>query len=335
MDNIDAKTRELMGALSFGSPAAEQALSDWFHLFPESLYRVAAGSGSKAGFAVHRLLASHAEVCRHLCDPELLAEPAAKELARSLISVEQRLDIKLAQSAVEWCALPTADRKVLHRCLAILEALGSGSRITSALVQLLNCGTVRSKVVDLLVRWSTNEASVREWLRDPDPRVRANVLESLAEIGQGAKWVRDILLEKLNDSNGRAAANAAVGLYRMGANDAAVNKLSEMALSSDPALRCSAVWAMGQVPDSRLLEILNQLRTDPDARVRWLVLKSLSSFNRAGVKPQPVAPPSEPSKPLPVEVLPVEDLPPAPPLAPRTEEPSSAVFTTRTFGRLL
>jgi hypothetical protein len=213
MDRIDAKTRELVGALSFDAAGAEQALGDWFGMFPESLYRVAEGAGRKAGFFVCRLLASDAECCRHLCNPDLLNEQTSIELARSLIAVEPRLDIKLAQAAIEWSATAAADRKILRRCLAILEALESGSRITSALVQLLNCGnaSVRSKVIELLVRWSTNEANVREWLRDPDPRVRANVLESLAEIGQGAKWIRGILFDNLNDPNGRAAANAAVG----------------------------------------------------------------------------------------------------------------------------
>jgi hypothetical protein len=87
---------------------------------------------------------------------------------------------------------------------------------------------------------------------------------------------------------------------------------------------------MGKIPDLRLLEVLNQLRADPDARVRWLVLKSLSSFNRAGVKPKQVAEPSEP-----LGIPSVEELPAFEPPAPEVAEPSGTVFTTRTFGRLL
>src|SRR5580704_13460312 len=102
MDRIDAKTRELVGALSFDAAGAEQALGDWFRMFPESLYRVAGGSGRRAGIFVQRLLVSDAECCRHICNPRLLSEPVSIDLARSLIAVEPRLDIRLAQAAVEW-----------------------------------------------------------------------------------------------------------------------------------------------------------------------------------------------------------------------------------------
>jgi hypothetical protein len=93
---------------------------------------------------------------------------------------------------------------------------------------------------------------------------------------------------------------------------------------------------MGQVPDLRLLELLNQLRADPDTHVRWLVLKSLSSFNRAGVKPKPIADSIEPPANLPPADLPLEE--PAsfePPQAPLAKEPAGPVLNTRTFGRLL
>lgn len=337
MENVDKKTRELIGALSHDAAAAEQALRDWFLLFPESLYRVAGAYGRRIPFFLQRLLASSEECNTHLCNPDILTEQAARDLARSLISVEPRLDIRLAQSAIAWAATSGVDRRVLRRCLAILEILSSGSRINSALVQLLNCGnnSVRSKVVEMLVRWSTNEANVREWLRDPDPRVRANVIESLAEIGQGAPWIRGVLLDNLGDRNGRAAANAAVGLYRMGVTEPALARLSEMALSEDASLRCSAVWAIGQMPDPKLFDVLNSLRTDADSRVRWLVLKSLSNFNRAGVKAKP------PAIPEPVALPPNDPEPRVMEAAVTAEPPAAAAeipipgFTTRTFGRLL
>jgi hypothetical protein len=145
MDRIDAKTRELVGALSFDAAVAEQVLADWFRIFPESLYRVAGGTGRKAGFSVHRLLASDAECCRHLCNPDLLNEQTSIELARSLISVEPRLDIRLAQAAIEWSATAAADRRILRRCLAILEALEAGSRITSPS---FNCSSVEMRPCD-------------------------------------------------------------------------------------------------------------------------------------------------------------------------------------------
>jgi len=151
-------------------------------------------------------------------------------------------------------------------------------------------------VVDLLVRSSTirSHRTIREWLGNPDPRVRANVLEALAEFGQELEWIPQVLLDSLNDPHGRAAANAAVGLYRLGIEETALDKLSQMATSEDPSIRCSAAWAIGQVPNVKLLEILNHLRTDSNERVRWHALKSLCSFNRAGVKTKLGAVSSEP-----------------------------------------
>ena len=331
-ENIDTKTRELLGALSFDAPAAETALGDRSRLLPESLYRVAGeGLPHKVEWFVHRHLASHEECCRHLCNPALLTAEAAAKLARALLHIEPRLDIRLAQAAVEWAGVSGGDQKRLRRCMYILEAVGCGSRINSALVQLLKCpnGAVRSKVVDLLVRSSTNETNIRKWLRDPDPRIRANVLESLAEIGREVEWVRSILLDNLNDPHGRAAANAAVGLYRMGVEEPAVARLSEMALSGDPSMRCSAAWAMGTIPDVRLYDLLHQLRLDPVAGVRGHALRSLTSFNRAGVKPKQAAY-SEPAQDPVEQPVALPDPPPPP-----ATEPDRSTLVTRTFGRLL
>jgi len=327
MHRIDFKTNELIAALPVGGAPGEKALKDWFRLFPESLWRVAGSMFPGTPFFVQRLLAADEAVCAHLCNPDLLSEQASRDLAKSLIRVDRRLDIRLAQAAVEWAA--GGGRRPLRRCLAILEALSCGSRVNSALVQLLKCDheEVRSKVVELLVLSSTNEINIREWLRDPDPRVRANVIQSLALIGDNAPWIRGLLLEHLGDRHGRPAANAAIGLYRMGLADPGVVRLTEMARSADASMRCSAAWAMGQIPDERLAEAVHQLRSDPDARVRWLALRSLSGFNRAGVKL--VQAPAQISAPEPAEES------PAPQLEPAVKPSAVPYLNTRTFGRLI
>jgi hypothetical protein len=299
-ENIDTKTRDLVGALSFDGPPAEDALREWFHMFPESLYRLAgAGLTHKAELFVHPLLAAHRECSQHLCDPALMDGPAAVKLARSLLFLESRLDRRLAATAVDCAA--TANQKPLRRCLEILEAMTPCPAIGDALVRLLKCvdGASRSRVVDILVRSSTDEASIRKWLRDPDPRVRANVLESLVATSGEAAWVRQLLLEHLHDAHWRVAANAAVGLQGMGLEDPALARLTEMASSGDANMRCSSAWAMGRVMNASVLKILHRLRKDPDERVRWNALRSLSRLHRAGVKqteePATVEPASEPA----------------------------------------
>jgi HEAT repeat protein len=266
-----------------------------------------------------------------------------------LILVESRLDIRLARVALEWAGIEDK-QKLLRRCLEILEAIAASCRIKSALTQLLECpdAHVRSKAVDLLVRSSPDEANVRDWLLDRDPRIRANVLESLGEVGGEMTWSRKILLEHLNDPHGRVAANSAVGLYRLGMEEAALARLSEMASSEEPSVRCSAAWAMGQTPNANLLEVLRQLRTDPAPQVRWHALKSLSALHRAGAKAKQDAadelPQNQAEEPASAEAQLHEadpDLPEADPEPGEDEEADEEpgeeprVFHTRTFGRLI
>ena len=284
-ENVDIRTRDLVGALSFNGPIAEDALRDWFQLFPESLYRVAGtGLSHKAERFVHGMLAADRDCCRRLCDPTLLEVPAAVGLARALLSLDPRLDRRIAHAAIEWAA--AANHKSLRRCLDIFDAITLRPEIEGSMVQLLKCvdGTARARVVNILVRLSTSQAVIRKWLRDPDPRVRANVLESLVAKGGEMEWIRAVLLEHLNDSHWRVAANAAVGLCACGVEEPALARLTEMALGDDANGRCSSAWAMGRIPNTKMLEILHQLRKDPDGRVRWNALRSLSRLKRTGKK---------------------------------------------------
>jgi hypothetical protein len=233
---------------------------------------------------VHPLLAGDRTCCDYLCDPAALDIKAAVELARSLLFHDPRLDRRLVNAAIGWAC--SANHRPLRRGLDILEAMVPCPALEDALIRLLKCvdGAVRSRVIDILVRSSTEEARVRKWLRAPDPRVRANVLESLVETAGEAEWVRQLLLEYLYDPHWRTAANAALGLYSRGSAGPALARLTEMALSEDPNVRCSSAWAMGRVPNGSVLEILHRLHKDPDERVRWNALRSLARLNKAGVR---------------------------------------------------
>jgi hypothetical protein len=295
-ETIEAAASALPGPLSLGDPAAEEDLRIWFQMVPELFYRLAGvGLAADTGSFVISLMASDKACCHYLCNPELMDSPSATRLARILICAEPRLDIRLAEAAREW-AENAENRKPLYRCLEILEAIGAGSRISRSMVQLFACSNsdIRSKMVGLLVRSSANETDTRRWLNDADPRVRANLLESIAKITGDLEWIPKILLEHLGDPHGRAAANAAIGLYRRGSEEPALAALLRMAQDADPKMRCSSSWAMGQIPNARLLEVLHHLRTDADSRVRWSALRSLTRLNRAGVVPTRAATSGEP-----------------------------------------
>ena len=156
------------------------------------------------------------------------------------------------------------------------------------------------------------------------------MLEALAGIASELPWGRERLLESLQDPDGRVCANAAIGLYRMGAQVPALARLTEMAGSKNPAIRCSAAWAIGQIPNEKLFDALNRLRADSESRVKWHALRSLANFNRAGVKPTQAVPSVEVPEETSVELTTAPE-PPRPPV----HIPEARGFTTRTFGRLI
>lgn len=300
-ESIDAKTSELVRTFSGNADGLALAVRDWYRLFPQSFFRIANRElRPERDTLILQMMLADTDCCRHLCDPVLLEMRDAIALARNLQTAGQHLDIRLAQAAIEW-ADDGANRDSLRRCLSLLDSLTPGSRITGFLVQLLTSrdGVVRSKAFELLLRsssneregqtsswdpmlpqlfhrtWGFNEQNIRGWLGDPDPRVRANLIEFLSRTYPEVEWVHEVLREHLSDPHGRVAANSAVGLLRMGIETEAITRLSEMAAHADPNIRSSAAWAMGQARNPQFSALLDRLRTDADPRVRWNALKSM------------------------------------------------------------
>ena len=309
-ESIDAKTSELVRTFSANQDGLALPIRDWYQLFPQSFFRIAPKElRPDRDVLILQLMLADPECCRYLCDASILDVPSAVELARNLFGVGQHLDIRLALAAIEWAERGT-DRESLRRCLQLLDSLKPGDRINDFLVPLLTYrdAFVRSKAFDLLLQssnsqserrptirdqrlpsqfqktWEFNETHVREWLKDPDPRVRANLIEILGKMYRGVEWVRQALLDHLADPNARVAANSAVALFQMGNEDEATDRLGSMASSQDGDTRNSAAWAMGQIADTRFQETLNKMRTDSDSRVRWNALKSLNRVHKGATR---------------------------------------------------
>lgn len=309
-ESIDAKTSELVRTFAGNQDGLALPIRDWYQLFPQSFYRIAPKElRPDRDVLIFQLMLSDTECCRYLCDAGILDMPSAIELARNLFAVGQHLDIRLAHAAIEWAERST-DRESLRRCLQLLDSLKPGDRINDFLVPLLTSrdAFVRSKAFDLLLQssnsqserratirdqrlpsqfqrtWEFNETHVREWLKDPDPRVRANLIEVLGKMYRGVEWVRQALLDHLSDPHGRVVANSAVALFQMGNEDEAIDRLCAMASSQDADGRNSAAWAMGQIAHPKFPEILNKLRTDRDSRVRWNALKSLKRVHKGAIR---------------------------------------------------
>jgi hypothetical protein len=197
-------------------------------------------------------------------------------VTRLLIDSEANFDVKLARKAVAWSACPEMVRRII-RAVEILAETTVNSRINPIIVQLSRSkdNTIRSKVRAVLARGCPNPANVDRWIDDPDPRVRANVIEMLGLSASNSAWVRELLAKYAGDRNNRIAANALVGLFRFGERESAIAGVLRMAADQRAPFRGSAAWAMGEMPDRGLKGELERLRHDCDSIVRWNALRSL------------------------------------------------------------
>jgi HEAT repeat protein len=118
---------------------------------------------------------------------------------------------------------------------------------------------------------------VRKRLQEVDARVRANAVESLW--GTDSTSARAVLKEASRDHHHRVAANALVGLHRIGAYDVTAS-LQKMAQGEDPMGRAAAAFAMGQILNADFKPVLESLLKDPSPQVRSQALRSLIRMKR-------------------------------------------------------
>ncbi len=138
--------------------------------------------------------------------------------------------------------------------LAVLESLGSYRNYEGmlALFRLLHSGhtvstQVRMSATFVLTRLIGKKMILflLEELDDPDPRVRANAIESVGLLKD--KETMAVLLPFLQDSNNRIRANTAVSLYRfLKTRKRALKTIQELLASSTLESRLSGIYAAGE-----------------------------------------------------------------------------------------
>jgi HEAT repeat protein len=111
-----------------------------------------------------------------------------------------------------------------------------------------------------------------------DPRVRANVVESLWEV-PGAE-ICGILRLATTDKNHRVAANGLIGLYRF-EPETAVEGIRSLSAQEQPHSRAAAAFAMGKIADPQFLPDLARLIRDPEAAVRTRAIRAVVQVQRA------------------------------------------------------
>ena len=166
--------------------------------------------------------------------------------------------------------------------LGLLEGLNGGMHLFATLGDLRRSEDprLRSKMALLLGR----AARAQEWFHslkdDPDPRVRANAVESLWS--SDGPFASACFFSALQDPHQRVVGNALVGLYLQGDSEA-VAGLAAMAGHANPLFRTAAAWSMGRTGDPRFVELLRQMRRNADDQpsVARNALQAIGRINKA------------------------------------------------------
>src|SRR5258708_612673 len=240
----------------------------------------ASAKGPGADYLVE-LLWSNPVMVSGLIDPTLLPLDTAIRFAKQWMQYDSMLDIKILHMGFpsEATTVQSVDIVRAKRVLAIVSELPACRHILLPLVNLLHSPDpkVRSKAASLYGRTSQNAEWVRKRLQDGDARVRANAVESLW--GFDSTSARAVLREASRDQHHRVAANALVGLHRIGAYDVTAS-LQKMAEGEDPMSRAAAAFAMGQILNADFKSVLEGLLKDASPQVRSQAMRSLIRMKR-------------------------------------------------------
>ena len=107
---------------------------------------------------------------------------------------------------------------------------------------------------------------LKNYLNHPDSRIRANTIEILGEILEGEIEIDTIITPLLSDKDYRVIANAIKILYGADKNKA-IEKISIMLKNPDKKSRNSGIFAIREIKDPALIDMLKLHINDPDMEV--------------------------------------------------------------------
>jgi HEAT repeat protein len=183
-------------------------------------------------------------------------------------------DLALARRISECLEKASPDLTEVELVIESLAGMANPARSVLLVVRLLRHPDprVRSKAALLLVRANPNRHTLETLLGDPDPRVRANVVEALWD--QASPRVAAVLWKAARDPHHRVAGNALLALHRMGEAGAAP-VITSMAAHDDPHFRATAAWVMGQTGDQRFMPVLAKMVQESDPNARGSVFRAV------------------------------------------------------------
>jgi hypothetical protein len=137
---------------------------------------------------------------------------------------------------------------------------------------------IQSKAASFVGRRTQNLDWARKQLEDAEPRVRANVIESLHGVSTAAAV--ELMRIAVLDGNNRVAGNALLGLYQLG-ETSSISQILRMAERPEADFRCTAAWVMGATGDPRFSKTLAGLIQDGEKSVRRNALSALQRIKNA------------------------------------------------------
>lgn len=200
-------------------------------------------------------------------------------IARKASACDSQLGIKIVTTLTneEISRLPESD---FLSGLEILNSISEGDCFVSSVLKILKHPSphVRSKAALFIGSRTQNLAWVTNQEGEDDPRVRANVIESLYGIHNES--VAPLFYRSVHDPNNRVAGNAVLGLYLLKDTNS-IPMIYQMAQHEDVPFRNTAAWLMGRTGDSRFSSALLELMRDSDETVRKQAFKALGQIKQA------------------------------------------------------
>ncbi len=228
------------------------------------------------------------ELFSRLQDESDLGGTRWRELLTEAVKLRPMLDVELSRAIVADAA--DLEEYFILRALQIVEDLSAGGRTMPILSRLSThpSGKVQSKITRMFSRDKDFSKWLPQYLEHPDPRVRANAIESAAIADTPV--TRSLLRSFLADPNNRVVGNALLALYRLGERDT-IQLLMAMAAFESSAFRATAAWVMGETGDPVFREKLQLMRQQEKGIVWTNVMRALNRIARAP-RPEGVSAPA-------------------------------------------
>jgi HEAT repeat protein len=252
--------------------------------FATALEIVKSAPDTRGGQFLLALMASNGMLLEALCDPALSSEQAL-QLAHAAKRADPLVDTLLARGLAD-SAVGSGPVVISNpaRMMEILCEIADPTRVTSSLMRLLRHPNpyLRSKAVKMIGRGNRSVKWVQGRLKESDPRIRANAVESLW--GVETQDARALLNFALNDGNNRVVGNALLGLYHLG-DPSALAEINKLAQHSSVAFRSTAAWVMSETADPRFSDALRRLISESDPVLRKRAFTGLSRIKNALAQP--------------------------------------------------